>query len=70
MAIAADIGDFVRDDEMMLCFDRNLHVVADNPSVLAARCHRARVRIGERDLPVLAAHHFRVDRDEPDDLLL
>ncbi len=28
------------------------------------------VAIGERDLPVLTAHHLRVDRIEPDDLLL
>jgi uncharacterized membrane protein len=34
MAIATDVGDFVRDDEMLLRIDRNLHVVADNPNVL------------------------------------
>jgi hypothetical protein len=44
---------------MMLRIDRDLHIVADNPSVLAARCHCASVGIGERDLPVFAAHHFR-----------
>src|SRR5262249_49648010 len=32
--------------------------------------HRARVRIGERYLPVLALHHLRIDRVEADDLFL
>ena len=36
--------------------------------VLAARCHRTRIRIGQRDLLVLALHHLGFDRTEPSDL--
>ena len=43
---------------MVLGIDRGLHVVADNPGVLAARCHRTRIRIGQRDLLVLALHRL------------
>src|SRR5262249_45353173 len=39
-------------------------------SILATCRHRARIRIGERNLLVLALHHLRVDRVEPDNLLL
>jgi hypothetical protein len=46
----------------------NLHVIAGSPGVLAACRHRARVRIGRRDLVVPALHHLRVERIEPDDL--
>jgi hypothetical protein len=45
-------------------------IVANDPGVLATCRHRGRVRIGERDLLVLALHHLRVDRVEPDNLLL
>jgi transposase len=50
---------------MVLGIDCGLHVVADDPGVLAARRHRTRIRIGQRDLLVLALHHFGTDRIEP-----
>ena len=46
-AIVADIGDFVRDDQMMLRIDHGLHVVADHAGVLAARRHGSGVGIGQ-----------------------
>src|SRR6202007_2471198 len=70
VAVAAHIGHLVSHDEMMLRINRNLHVVANDAGVLATCRHRACIRIGERDLLVLALHHLRVDRVEPDDLLL
>jgi hypothetical protein len=70
IAIRPDVGHLVGNDEMMVRINCNLHVVANDPRVLATCRHRARVGIGERDLLVLALHHLRVDRVEPDDLLL
>ena len=35
MAIASDVRNFMRDAEMMLRINRNLHAVADNPRALA-----------------------------------
>jgi hypothetical protein len=55
---------------MMLRIDCNLHVIANDPGVLATGRHRARIRIGQRDLLILALHHLRIDRIEPDNLLL
>ena len=46
-AIRADVGHLVRDDQVVLRLDRHLHVVADDAGAAAARCHRARVGIGE-----------------------
>ena len=53
---------------MVLGIDCGLHIVADDSGVLAARCHRTRIRIGQRDLLVLALHHLGFDRTEPRDL--
>ena len=50
--IAADIGHLMRDDQMVLGIDGDLHVVADNARALAAGRHRARIGIGQRDLLV------------------
>src|SRR3712207_6368143 len=44
--------------------------VADNPGVLAARRHRACIRIGQRDLFARARLQRVVDRVEAGDLLL
>jgi hypothetical protein len=63
-AIRADIGDLVRDDQMVLGLDRDLHVVADDAGASAARRHRARVGIGERDLLIGALEHPRLDVGE------
>jgi hypothetical protein len=46
----------------------NLHVVGNDSGVLATCCHRACIRIGQRDLLVLALHHLRVDRVGTNDL--
>lgn len=55
---------------MMPRINCNLHVIANDPGVLATCRHRARVRIGLRDLLVLTLHHLRIDRVELNDLLL
>src|ERR1700730_5674719 len=70
MAVGTDVRHLVRDNEMVLGVDRSLHVVADDTGVLAARRHRARVRIGQRDLLVFALHHLGIDRIEPRNLFL
>src|SRR5271157_1019775 len=70
MAVRADVRHLVGDNEVVLGIDCGLHVVADDPSVLAARCHRTRIRIGQRDLLVLALHHLDTDRTEPRDLFV
>ena len=40
----------MRDDQMVLGIDGDLHIVADNASALAAGRHRAGVGIGQGDL--------------------
>ena len=70
MAVRADVRHLVRDNEMVLGIDCGLHVVPDDTSILAARRRRARVRIGQRDLLVLALHHLGIDRIEPRNLFL
>jgi len=44
------VRDLVRHDQMVLRIDGALHVVADRVGAVALRCHRARIRIGQRDL--------------------
>jgi hypothetical protein len=70
MAVRADVCHLVGNNEMVLGIDCGLHVVAYDSGVLAARCHRTRIRIGQRDLLVLAFHHLGIDRIEPHDLFL
>ena len=41
------MDDLMSHDQMMLCVDGHLHVVADHASAPPACCHGARVRIGE-----------------------
>ena len=53
---------------MVLGIDRGLHIVADDSGVLAARRHRTRIRVSQRDLLVLALHHLGIDRTELLDL--
>ena len=43
MAIRANVRHLVGHNQMVLGIDCGLHVVADNSSVLAARCHRTRI---------------------------
>ena len=45
--IRAHIRHLVRDDEMALGIDRDLHIVAHDPGTAPACCHRAAVRIGQ-----------------------
>jgi hypothetical protein len=68
MAVRADVRHLVGDNEMVLGIDCGLHIVADDSGVLAARCHRTRIRVSQRDLLVLALHHLGIDRTEPRDL--
>jgi hypothetical protein len=44
--------------------DGNLHVVADHARAAAARRHRTRVGIGERDLLIGCGQHLLLDRRE------
>jgi hypothetical protein len=48
--IAADIGHVMRDDQMVLGIDGDLHIVTDNVSALTAGRHRAGIGIGQGDL--------------------
>ena len=50
--VAADIGHLVRDDQMVLGVDGDLHVVADDARALAAGRHRPGVGVGQGDLLV------------------
>jgi hypothetical protein len=68
MAVSADVRHLVGHNEMVLGVDRGLHIVADDPGVVAARRHRTRIRIRQRDLLILALHHLGIDRTEPLDL--
>src|SRR6516225_848769 len=70
MVVRAYIRHLMSNDDVVLGINRYLHVVADNPGILATCRHRARVRIGQRDLLVLALFHLFIDRSEPRDLLL
>lgn len=46
----AEIGHFVRDDQVVLGVDGDLHVVADDAGAFAAGRHCASIWIGQRDL--------------------
>ena len=48
--IAADVGDLVRDDQMVLGIDGHLDIVADDTGALAAGRHRPGLGIGQGDL--------------------
>ena len=59
--VAADVGDLVRDDQMVLGIDGHLNIVADDTGALAAGRHRTGIGIGQGDLFVgrgfdLSAH--------------
>lgn len=47
-AVMADVGDFVRNDQVVPGIDRSLHVVADHAGAFAAGGHGACIWIGER----------------------
>lgn len=51
-AIVALGDNLVSDDKMMFGVDGSLQVIADNARPTAAAVHRARIRVGERDLMV------------------
>ena len=68
-AIRPYIGHLVGDYEMVLGVDRALDIVADNPAAPAARRHRTRIRIGQRNLLVLGLHHLNIERIQAVDLL-
>src|SRR5207302_3553214 len=54
MTVVSLIGHLVGDDQMVLGFDGDLHIVADRGGTLAAGRHRSGVGIGQRDLLVAA----------------
>src|SRR5204862_888737 len=47
-------------NEMMLGVYRTLNIVPDHPAASAARGHRARIGISQRDLFVFGLHHLSV----------
>jgi hypothetical protein len=57
------------DDQMVLGVYGRLYVVADHAGATAARRHRARIRIRQRDLLVGCLAHHRVQTLEPRHLL-
>jgi hypothetical protein len=58
-AVISDIGYLMRDDQVVLSIDYSLHVVADDTSALTAGRHRARIWVGQRDLPArCSANHL------------
>ena len=61
-AIRAHIRHLVVDNQMVLGVDSRLHVVAHDPRTAPARRHRARVRIGQRDLFVRRRQHLLLNR--------
>ena len=48
----AEVGDFMRHDDVAVRVDGSLQVVAGKARALAVRRHGARVRVGQRDLAV------------------
>jgi hypothetical protein len=42
-----EVGDLVRDDQVVLGIDGGLHVIPDDASALAAGGHRACIGIGQ-----------------------
>src|SRR6516225_3128148 len=68
-AVISDIGYLMRDDQVVLRIDCSLHVVADDPSALAAGRHRARIWVGQRDLPVRCSADHLLHRPELPHLL-
>src|ERR1700745_615954 len=56
-SVMAHIGYFVRHDQVVLDVDGGLHVVADDPSALAARGHRTGIWISERNLLIRRSTH-------------
>ena len=69
-SVSAVIGYLMHDDQMMLGFDRNLDVVANDAGAAAAGRHRAGIGIGQRDLLVRGGEHLLPETLEPPHLLL
>jgi hypothetical protein len=63
-----DVGDLVRDDQMVLGIDRRLDVVAHDASASAAGGHGACIRVGQGDLPIGRLLHLTSDLVEALDL--
>ena len=62
--IGADVGDLVRDDQMVRRINGRLHVVADHAGAAPAGCHRAGIGIGEGYLLIGRGEHLFLDRLE------
>lgn len=67
--IVADIGYFVFNDQMMFRINCCLDVVAHYAGASSTRCHRARVRIRHRQLPVRLLYQLPADLVELTHLL-
>jgi hypothetical protein len=48
---------FMGDDEMVLGIYGGLDVISHHPGATTAGCHRARIRIGQRDLLIRGRQH-------------
>jgi hypothetical protein len=63
-AIVTNIDDIMGNDHVILKIYSGLHVVADHSRATPAGCHRARVRILQRDLAIGSRAHQRLDFTE------
>ena len=63
--VGADVGHLMRDDQVMLGVDGDLHIVADDAGAAAAGRHRAGIGIGQRDLLVRRGQHLHLEIRKP-----
>ena len=64
-SIGADVGDLVRNNQMVRGVDRTLYVVGDHAGAAPARCHRAAIGIGQRYLLVGRDEQCLFNRGQP-----
>lgn len=60
LAVGANVGDFVRDDQVVLGLDGGLHVIPDQPSA-GAGSHGPCVRVSQRYLAGGGLLQLRLD---------
>ena len=52
VAVMDGVGDFMRDDEVVLRFHRALHIIANGSCCFARPLHGARIGISQRNLRI------------------
>ena len=62
VAVMDGVGDFMRDDEVVLRFHRALHVIAHGSCCFARPLHRARIGISQRNLRIFRLLKLCLDR--------